>query len=85
MHTLRHNLSLRTLGTVIGFEFSAREQHYGLLSAYASGPELPARLHVDGSTMHLAPRTGLGGVFWIEPVSPAARAVLPGRAGRGSP
>ncbi len=70
---------------VIGFECSAREQHYGLLSAYAPGPELPARLHVDGSTMHLAPRAGLGGVFWIEAVSPAGRAVLSGRAGRGSP
>ncbi|WP_189070469.1 hypothetical protein [Deinococcus radiotolerans] len=55
---------------VIGFEFSAQEQHYGLLSAYAPGPGLPARLHVDGSTLHLAPRLGLGGVFWIEPVNP---------------
>ncbi|MFC6801923.1 hypothetical protein ACFQDE_09520 [Deinococcus caeni] len=63
----RHLHRLFSAGTpAVGLEFSPRLQHYGLLGAYAPGPDLPARLLVDGSDLHLAPRVGLGGVFWIE-------------------
>ncbi|MCD0156777.1 hypothetical protein [Deinococcus sp. 6GRE01] len=72
----RHLHRLFTAGTpAVGLEFSPRLQHYGLLSAYQPGPTLPsttlrATLLVDGSDLHLAPRVGLGGVFWIEESGP---------------
>ncbi|GHG35092.1 hypothetical protein GCM10017784_31240 [Deinococcus indicus] len=63
----RHLHRLFTAGTpAVGLEFSPRLQHYGLLSTYQPGPTLRATLLVDGSDLHLAPRVGLGGVFWIE-------------------
>ncbi|ADY25194.1 hypothetical protein Deipr_0015 [Deinococcus proteolyticus MRP] len=54
----------------VGFEFSPRTQHYGLLSAYAGTAhglegQLVAPL-VGKPTLHLQPRLGLGGVFWLE-------------------
>ena len=69
---LEHHLHrLFTAGTpAVGLEFSPRLQHYGLLSAYQPGPTRRATLLVDGSALHLAPRVGLGGVFWIEESGP---------------
>ncbi|GHF95002.1 hypothetical protein GCM10017783_03620 [Deinococcus piscis] len=66
---LAHNWA-RSIPTV-GFEFSGRTQHYGLLSAYAQTSQglegqLVAPL-VGKPTLHLQPRLGLGGVFWLEP------------------
>ncbi|MDO4263602.1 MAG: hypothetical protein Q4C67_05335 [Deinococcus sp.] len=66
---LAHNWE-RGLPTV-GFEFSARTQHYGLLRAYgetARGLEGQLVAPLAGKpTLHLQPRLGVGGAFWLEP------------------
>lgn len=66
---LAHNWA-REMPTV-GFEFSPRTQHYGLLRAYGETPRglegwLVAPL-AGKSTLHLQPRLGVGGAFWLEP------------------
>ncbi|MFC6592231.1 hypothetical protein ACFP81_09640 [Deinococcus lacus] len=61
----------------VGFEFSPRAQHYGLLEAYRQGPDgLEGRLVaplVGKAHLQLQPRLGVGGVFWLEPLWPKQR------------
>lgn len=49
----------------VGLEFSRQQQHFGVLKSYTPGPRLHATLHADDSELVLAPRLGLGGVFWL--------------------
>ena len=57
----------------VGFEFSLRTQHYGVLDSYAATStglqgHLVAPLSDSKTTLQLEPRLGVGGAFWLEPI-----------------
>ena len=58
----------------VGFEFSPRVQHYGIVQAYRRGPAGPEGLLLAPLTgapaLRLQPRLGVGGVFWLEERGP---------------